>query len=750
MTTDETTTATAPSPAAEKRFAAAQIAAPMLTAAVMPLLDPQAATTVLTFLAAPTLIAGANYAGLLSDHVLDSVPGGDILRAHRLPFLASAVATATAAATATMQGTPGIDSLVAGFMTMPSVPGTVSVAWWTACGFVAYSLRRVLGGHRRTHPIAHQNAPAAASPATPVDDVLLRWHTYISSDQGAHPRQELILTGHGPEAWTGIIETEPGRPVTVTADAVSGVYRIPAGQVHITDGPHTSSKAITVHLVAPTVDHPQYHDLAAKWLKRVARRGGTMPGTHLEGITEDPNTGGHAAWVVADDDTDAINVPDLYQLSGALFTNPLLVSVEPGTNPRRAKFRIMDRSPLEAGKPLPGPETLRANANGFVQLGIGISGRPARIQLFDPKVGSQHVLVAGVTGSGKGGVLQLICLSYHVNEVAIIYGDPKGSSNPDVERMSAYAGCGKERAMGALRLAYAILLHRIQESADTGAKNFKASADRPFIAVVLDEFAQLLGEKSPFMKEAAFIVAALAEQGRSLGIGLVLCGQIINLSKMGSDTSIRDNVFYGGALVLLRSDGDQKNRVDLPDSFAGIDPSKIPAFWKGEDDTLIYDPTVPEDDPSRTFGVGYVVGPDERAEMMRSWILESADGLFVPSRIVVPVDFPDWDDRELIAATPVGPAAADDEDEDASGWEPATQAVSMTKEPNAQEKITRVLDERRDPLALEVGYLHLDDITQMTGVPRKTVENRLGHMVRAGDAVRGEPGEYGLPLPKRD
>jgi len=754
MTTNDTTPAadTRPqNPAVEKRFAVAEVAAPLLTAAVMPLLDPQAALTVSTFLAAPALVAGLNFGGLISDKVLADIPGGDILRAHRLPFLVSTLSTATAAATATLQGMPGIDSLVAGFMTMPSISGTVSLAWWTANGFVAYTLRRVLGSSRRRtlHAAPHPTLPAPA-PQTPVDDILMRWHTYISGDQGTHPRQELTLTGHGPDAWAGIIQAEPGRPVTVTTDTVSGVYRIPAAQIHITDGPHTSSKSITVHLVAPTGEQAQYSALEALWLRRVAHKAGCMPGTHLDGAVPDPATGGSAAWIVADEDTDAITMPEPYRIAGALRTTTLLVSVEPTQNPRKAKLRVMNRSPLENGKPLPGPETLRANANGFVTLGTGISGRPARVQLFDPKVGSQHVLVAGVTGSGKGGVLQLICLAYHVNQVAIIYADPKGSSNPDVEQMAAYAGCGKERAMGALRLAYAILLHRIAESAETGAKNFKASADRPFIAIVLDEFAQLLGEKSPYMKEASFIVAAIAEQGRSLGMALVLCGQILNLDKMGSDTSIRDNIFYGGALVLLRSDSAQKQRVDLPDSFAGIDPSKIPAFWKGDDDSLIYDPTVPEDDPSRTFGVGYVVGPDERAEMMRAWILESAAGLFDPANVVIPVDFPAWDMRELIAQTPVGPAAVDEDDEDGgtTAWMPAQATVTMTKEPTAQEKITRVLDERRDPIGLEIGYLHLDQITQMAGVTRKTVENTLSRLTKEGTVVRNPDasGEYGLPL----
>lgn len=750
--TDTTTPATQhmPNPVTEKRFGLAQVAAPFLTAVSMPLLDSQTSSTVTCLLAAPILMAAANFTGLLPDEARHAMPGGDILRAHRQPFLVSAIATATAAATATVNGWPGIDSLLAGWMVMPSVAGIVSMAWWSATGYVAFSLRQVLRGRRR-RLVARPMQPTPAQAATEHDDVLRPWLAHISGDRGTNPGQHLALTARSPESWEGAITAEPGRQVTVTAETVSGVYRIPVEQVHLTDGPHTSSRHILVHMIAPVVDEPQYSALDALWMKRVGHSSGCMPGTHLEGTIPDPATGGVAAWIVADEDTDHITMPDAYRIAGALRTTTLLVSVEPTRNPRKAKLRLMDRSPLEEGKALPGPEALIANKNGYVDLGTGVSGRPARVQLYDTKGGARHVLLAGSTGSGKGGFLQLLGLSYHVNGVGILYADPKGSSNPDLEDMAAYAGCGIDGAMGALRVAYALLLHRVAQSQRLRMKNFTATEEMPFVAVILDEFAQLLGDKALNRAEAGFIVAAIAEQGRSLGMCLVLCGQILNLDKMGGDTAIRDNVFYGGALILLRSDGAQKHRVDLPDSFEGVDPSKIPAFWQGDDDTLIYDPTIPENDPSRTFGVGYVVGPDERAEMMRDWILESAAGLYDPDRIVIPGDFLDWDDRELIAATPVGPAAAKDEDREGTGaatWAPSQTATVLTKEPTAQAKIITVLRERRDPIGLEIGYLHLNAITQMTSVKKKTVENVLSRLANDGTVTRNPAatGEYGLPL----
>jgi hypothetical protein len=70
-TIDTTAAAHVPNPRAEKRFAVAQVAAPLATAVTMPLLDTSAAGTVSFLLAVPALAAGANYMRLLPDDALD-------------------------------------------------------------------------------------------------------------------------------------------------------------------------------------------------------------------------------------------------------------------------------------------------------------------------------------------------------------------------------------------------------------------------------------------------------------------------------------------------------------------------------------------------------------------------------------------------------------------------------------------------------------------------------------------------------
>jgi hypothetical protein len=744
--TNPTAVAVRRSVAVEQRFAVGEIIAPVATAGLMLAVDQATAATVATFLSVPAVVAAANFVGFISPEVLDKVPGGDIIRAHRLPFLVSTLTTAVAAATGAIQGIDGVTSLLAGWMEMPTAAGAISAGWLTASGFVAFSLRRVIGRRAvAAEQAATQHTPGGDGTNAHLD-ILQPWADYISGRTGTNPGQDLDLTHRGPHAWAGqIVSSAPGKPVTVTPETVSGVYQLPVEWIHIAEGPHGSTKTITVRLIPPDADDAG-HELQEKW-KRVGRPGGLMAGTHLEDVTPDPNSGGHAAWIVADPDTNSIRRPDMLDLAGALRTKILLVSYEPTDDPRRAILRVMRHSPLEHGQALPGPDALLANENGFIKLGLGVSGRPTRIQIYDPKAGAQHVLVTGVTGSGKGGVLQLLALSYHVNGFAIIYADPKGSSNPDVEDMAAYAGCGPDEAMGALRVAYAIFRNRVAESRGRRAKNFTPTPDRPYVAVILDEMVQLFGEKSPYKAEAVYIAVALSGQSRSLGMCLVLCGQIINLDQMGNSTAIRNNVFGGGSLILLRSDRDQKNRVDLPPSFAGIDPSSIPAYWKPPTSSLVYDPDVPENDPRRTFGVGYVAGPDEAPEQFRSWVLESAAGLWNPQNVVIPADFPDWHDRDRIAATPVLGGKDDEDEDDMGGWVPAQAVPAMTKEPTAKEKVLQVLSEFTDPIGEAVTYLHVDQITKMTGAAPGTIANACSELMKDKKIIRGsEKGTYGIPI----
>lgn len=753
MNSNATTTPRATS--TERAIAIATSAAPVATGILAPFLDSGAAfTAAITYGGAAGFMA-ANYMNRLPPGLISNLPASDIVRAHRSPMFISTLTTGVALGIGTLMGPEGTDALMAGFLNQPSIPGIISLGWWAAVALAPFKLRRVLGREQRPTRTAAPGAVSAvaaahAQPATAAEKILHAWGQYISDPQnGAHRGQLLTVRTLNPTHWTGTITAPLGHAVNVTADTVSSVYQVPTAWIRFTDGTHTGERHITVNLTAPPELDPS--TLTGAWKKWVARPGGLMAGTHLQDIQPDPNTGGEVALVVAGDDLDRLPHPDRVALAGALRTKPILVSYEPRQNPREAIIRTMDRNPLEAGAPFPGVHVLKVNANGYIEIGRGVSGFPARIQLHDPALGAQHVLVAGVTGSGKGGTLQIIALAHHVNHSAIIYADPKGSSNPSIEKMAAHSGLGLDDAMGSLRIWYHGLQHRIEQSKQLGMKNFKPSPDMPWAPLILDEASKLLGENAQHRKEATFVINAGATLGRSLGMPVILANQLMQLAQFGGDAAIRDNIFYGGSLILLRSDSSQKHLVDLPENFAGCNPADIPPAWSG-DRAMVYDPTTPPNDPERTFGLNFSASPGAHAEMSRMWTLEDATPYIDPAGIAHPADWPFWDDRHELATRSVLP---DDQTEDDDFDGPSGMlfsGVDFTKKPpvSADDKILKALEDLSDPLGLEVIYRRKDDIGALANLEGSTLANALTRLTKAQKIHRqikdGKeiPGMYGL------
>ncbi|WP_329203952.1 type IV secretory system conjugative DNA transfer family protein [Streptomyces sp. NBC_01435] len=735
MTTPATTTHRAAS--TERAIALATTAAPIVTGIVAPMLDGGAAFTATIAYGSVAGFLAANHMNRLPPGLTHHLPAADIVHAHRSPLLTSTLTTGIALAMGTLMGPDGADALMAGALTLPSIPGIVSLGWWAAVALVPLKLRNVL---RRPRPVAPTPTALTGMPVpagSPADHIARRWAQHISHPKhGTHRGQELTVTTLTPTRWAGIITAPTGANVTVTHDAISSVYQIPVTWITMQTGTHAGERLITVNLTAPADLDPS--TLSGAWKKWLARKGGLMAGTHLKDIQDDPNTGGQVALVVAGEDLDRLTHPDRMDLAGAMrVKNPLLISYEPRQNPREAVIRMMEHNPLEQGTPFPGTHVLKANPNGYIELGRGVSGFPARIQLHDPALGAQHCIIAGVTGSGKGGTLQIIALAHHINGSAIINADPKGSSNPAIEQMAAYSGLGPDQAMGALRIWFHILQHRVNESARLGMKNFKPAPDRPWVPLILDEASKLLGENAEHRKEATFIVNAGATLGRSLGMPVILANQLMQLAQLGGDAAIRDNVFYGGSLILLRSDSQQKHLVDLPENFAGCNPSDIPPAWSGER-SMVYDPNTPPDDPKRTFGLAFAASPGGHAEMMRNWILEDATPYIDTDNIAIPADWPLWEQRHDIATQSVLPDdQASDDDFGTGGLGALFGTTPMPKKPTStKEKILQALEDSADPLGLETLYMDKDQLSAVTGATGPTLNNALTDLTKTGKIHR--------------
>lgn len=754
MTTKATTTPRAAS--TERTIAIVESAAPIATGILAPFLDGGAAFTAAIAYGGTAGFMAANYMNRLPPGLIGNLPAADIVQAHRSPLFISTLSTGMALAMGTLMGPDGADALMAGILNPPSVPGIVSLGWWAAVGLVPFKLRKVLGRKPKTRQAAQAQTNALDGAPTVADGIIKAWGRHISHpDRGTHKHQILtnVLVYTDPSTgatlrWTGKILAPAGSGVSVSKETVSSVYKAHIGWIDIDPGDHAGEALIAVSMKAPAKLDPS--TLEGSWMKYVARPGGLMAKTHLEKVTPDPNTGGTAAYVVADEDLDILKAPDRNELAGAMRTSPLLISYEPiATNPRKAIIRTMKENPLEKGFDFPGLDALKATKGGRVPIGKVISGHPSYFPMFDPVLGALHLVIAGTTGSGKGGAAQVVALGYHANGAAVIYGDPKGASNPAIPKMAAYSGLQEYGALGALRVSYAVCKHRKMEAAKYELKNFQPSKMRPWCPTILDEANQLLGPNVPNRKESVHIVKKLTGEGRFIGMPFVLINQVVNLDQIGGEQAIRANLINGGAWLILRTDSGQTNLADLPTGFEGIDPADIPAVWKSEDDSLIYDPDIPEDDPRRTFGLGFMAAPGNRPAMQRIFTLEDATPHVQPDQIEVPEDFPDWDDATLeeIANTPIPgfEEGGDGGDEDSSSAPKYTSGVDLPakKELSAEDKVLQVLREHADPMHLdalkgadldpddyEIQYVDKTTLLQQTGIKDTTLTNTLGRLVK--------------------
>ncbi|MEU8101765.1 type IV secretory system conjugative DNA transfer family protein [Streptomyces rubiginosohelvolus] len=709
------------------------VIAPPALGALTSLLEPGLAALTAAATVCGSAAFATHYIGKIPENILNATGIRDVLTTQRSTLLGSSLLTTMAAAPGAFLGPAYADALLVGFLDPASVSGLVSAAWWSAWGALTYKLRPALAARKVRIP-----APAQETGNGPLgpQGLFKVWADHISGENGAHPGQHLVGINVIDEAWQGIVEAPQGKAVNVTAEAIGSAYRVPAACVILSPGDHPGEQYVTVRRTPPAELDPT--TMEGMWARMVRPK--VMPGTHLKDAQVDPATGGWVAWVVADDDVPSVPVPDRKQLVGALRSSMTLVDYQPhASDPRRGKIRIMEKNPLEDGVPFPGPHVLEPSKGGYIAIGRGVSGRAARLQLFDPTLGAQHIFIAGVTGSGKGGVVQIVALAAHLAGMAIINGDPKGSSNPDIEQMAAYSATG-DATIKSLRVAYALLQYRIKESARLGRKNFKATPTCPRVMVIVDETHMITDASTEEGKEAVFILDKIAALGRNLGMTLLIVNQAVNADKLGGSTALRTNVIQGGAMVMLRTDSAQSNLITV-DGFEGIDPGAIPAAWSAEDEPLVWSDDVPLNDPARTFGLGYVGSPGEPVQMMRTWILESAAPHIRHDAIIWPADWPAWEDRHDIAEIPAigdtgyatgnNPSPADDD------FMPPL-SIQLTKPPAAPTADAAVL------ACFDDGSLEAtkEDIRIITGLNDKTLANTLTALVKNGTIERLKPGLY--------
>ncbi|MER6775020.1 ATP-binding protein [Streptomyces bacillaris] len=600
------------------------------------------------------------------------------------PWSALAAAAAGAGAWAVGASAPVLRSLIACGLTSTgcgiaagevlAAGGNPLIALGLAvpAGAAALAHHRNLAGHIPAAALTPATTGTGAAPGQTSQAQLITawWCEFISGPTQTEGRV-LIQAGANLEhlgleidsdhvAFTGIITVPQGQQVKVRAADIAAVYQIPVSQVELGDPKHYAPNAlpVTVHLKMPAVQ-PQIAAGAPTtpeelWAAYVGVPEGAMPGTSLTVTRYD----GPLDWEgIATRDRRAIGTVNLQDLAGNLDLETIQIALSPGDKPSQMGIRVMREHALMHGTMLSSVlDELSMDSRGYVRAGTYVDGLPALLPLAQPGSGARHLYLVGGSRSGKSGLLEQILLSAHRSGIAVVLASPQAGTIAGAS-LAAHLGDGLDEAMGALRLAYAMMLDR-----EARYRSPAFPFTDPLVLVVIDEAHMLLSASSPYHLEAKAIVEQLTRRSLKRGIGVVLATQTPLAEDLGNSTVIRSQLLIGGGAVFLRCARGQGNLVgaNAVEGAEGLDLSMIPSQWPGQyakvsnrdmSGLATEAAAAPEDG---TFGLGYLLTPGSQAVQFRSLHLDVAPVSLAGGEPPVGIEDCDaWRQRDTITQTPM-------------------------------------------------------------------------------------------------
>lgn len=303
------------------------------------------------------------------------------------------------------------------------------------------------------------------------------------------------------------------------------------------------------------------------------------------------------------------------QIASAFEVDPTSVIIEPHLSRagNLATIMVLTTNPLETNQVFTAP-SLNLDT-GFFNAGIYADGSIAPWRLWTPGSGANHGLVAGTTGSGKSGFLNVLCTEVHLCDRTVLWlGDPdNGASVPDWQDAADWYAGGVTEIQRMLIGAYQVMRYRMRSRGrqnwtdDKGRERrgrgwFTPTPEFPQLVVVIDESPDALVDDL-----SRAIVARIVKKGRKVGVSIILVTQVPSVSELGGDITIRSMISSTNVAMFRTSDRLSKHMgipADLP-----IDPANLPVVWPNGESTA---------------GLGYLVGAGnaQRVSMLRGLYID--------------------------------------------------------------------------------------------------------------------------------
>ncbi|MFE3931723.1 DNA translocase FtsK [Streptomyces sp. YIM B13508] len=545
--------------------------------------------------------------------------------------------------------------------------------------------------------------------------------------------------------FTAHVVAPAGKPVPrIDLVDVAACFGYPVGCVALDEIPGTGPGRMRL-TVTPTTRRGG-GSIEEMWAAKVARPGGAIPGSEIVRVEQLPARG----MILAQVDAGEVARINHGQLCSAFGVEPEELRLVAESRGREALVTLYESAPLKASRRAT-RELLTLDAYGRYTIGTAHDGSDAKVHM-QSAAGTLHGFLVGVTGSGKTVTLALMCAAWALAGLA----NWVTSARPDAQ-MSAVGRHIDRQSAGPvftwwmLKAAIALMDIRGQINAEVG-HDFSAHSPYPGLVLVLDEFNSLVGDEA-LGDEIAHMTDVLAREGRKFGIGIVFAGQSLNLSKLGGEASLRDQV-QGGIGVVLRiasSSGGIAARQATGGLAGDVDLADIPDRFNASSSLLDRMHGVLDDVPGEpTHGVGHTV-TGSGATMMRSLYVHlpkdgSPDGL----GDIFPADgsINCLTDREIDALTELGlwhdwtmppPSKNDNGDGEGAVLPPQLSGIGSFAPPAAPPKPRTVKDK---VLAAVDRQMTAKEIRAQVDAAAGSVRNALSDLVAERRLQQVDHGVY--------
>lgn len=271
-----------------------------------------------------------------------------------------------------------------------------------------------------------------------------------------------------------------------------------------------------------------------------------------------------------------------------------------GLRPGWVEIEVQHRDPLAAALPL--RSAAAAPDLAAVPIGVTETGSPWLVRLV-----GRHVLVAGATGAGKGGVVWSLLAgvgpAIRGGLVQVWVVDPKGGMEfgSGQALFSRFACDTGEATLALFHDAAAVLSERAERLRGV-SRQHHPTVEEPLIVVVIDEIASLTAyiTDRKVKTEVEQLLGLLLSQGRAVGVSVIACVQdpskdVLALRQLfPTRIALRLTEVTQAAMVLGQAARDHGALCELiPDSLPGIayvaedgsaEVTRVRAFHVTDDD----------------------------------------------------------------------------------------------------------------------------------------------------------------------